>query len=309
MKSRIPSSLLRYFRCFLPLFAASAIFLGNSPRANAQVARDCGQGVTLRLSSLSPAQGGLVELTVTSAATLEDLKGTWAGNALPLWQVGEHTHHALLGVDLERAPGKYELSLDVKNSDGAPLACQVDVTVRDGHFKIESLHVANQFVDVSPEDRERGDKESARLHEILSQTTPERLWHGAFRMPLAGVKTGHNFGTRRVLNGEPRSPHSGLDMGAPAGTKVFAPQAGRVVLADDLFFSGNTVVIDHGLGIYTFYGHLNSIAVHEGDDVTAGVILGRVGSTGRVTGPHLHWALIVNGAHVNPLQIVALGVH
>src|SRR5579863_855526 len=99
MKSLIPSSLLRYFRCFLPLIAASAVFFADSPGAYAQAARDCGPGVTLRLSSLSPAQGGLVELTVTNAATLEDLRGTWAGNALPLWQVGEHTHHALLGVD------------------------------------------------------------------------------------------------------------------------------------------------------------------------------------------------------------------
>jgi len=299
---------LHFVHFCLPLFVASAIFCGHAQAAYGQLAHDCGHGVTLRLSAQSPAQGGLLELTVASAAELEDLKGAWAGNPLPFWEVGERTRHALLGVDLERAPGKYDLAIDAKGADGAAVTCDASVTVREGHFAIESLHVANQFVDVSPEDRERADKESARLHEIYSQTTPERLWHGAFRMPLAGVKSGRNFGTRRVLNGEPRSPHTGLDMPAPAGTKVLAPQAGRVVLAENLFFAGNTVVLDHGLGVYTLYGHLQSINVHVGDDVIAGSILGRVGSTGRVTGPHLHWALVVNGARVNPLRIVALGV-
>jgi hypothetical protein len=189
---------LRFVHFCLPLFVASAIFCGHSQAAHGQLAHDCGHGVTLRLSAQSPAQGGLLELTVASAAELEDLKGAWAGNPLPFWAVGERTRHALLGVDLERAPGKYDLALDAKGADGAAVTCDASVTVREGRFAIESLHVANQFVDVSPEDRERADKESARLHEIYSQTTPERLWHGAFRMPLAGVKSGRNFDEARL---------------------------------------------------------------------------------------------------------------
>ena len=126
-------------------------------------------------------------------------------------------------------------------------------------------------------------------------------------MPLDGNKTGHNFGKRRVLNGKPMSPHTGLDISAPAGTPIHAAQRGRVVLADNLFFSGNTVIVDHGLGVYTFYGHMKSINVAEGDDVNAGAVVGKVGATGRATGPHLHWTLVVDGARVNPLGIVWLG--
>jgi murein DD-endopeptidase MepM/ murein hydrolase activator NlpD len=139
--------------------------------------------------------------------------------------------------------------------------------------------------------------------------TPERLWDGPFRVPLDGVTTGKNFGRRRILNGEPRSPHTGVDFPAVKGTPVHATQAGRVALAQELYFSGNTVVLDHGLGIYTFYGHLDSIAVQEGETVKAGELLGEVGATGRVTGPHLHWGLTVERARVNPLELVQLLGH
>lgn len=262
----------------------------------------------MRLTSQTAAQGSLLELTLTSTSPLQNLKGMWAGNPLPFWTVGERTHHALMGVDLERAPGKYALAISADAANGRAVKCEATISVRKGHFAIENLHVAGGFVDLSPADSDRAGKESAHLHEIFAQASPERLWQGAFRMPLTGVHSGHNFGRRRVLNGEPRSPHTGLDMPAPAGTPIHAPQRGRVVLAENLFFSGNTVVLDHGLGVYTFYGHMQSIAVSVGDFVNPGEIIGRVGSTGRATGPHLHWSLIVDGARVNPLQIVSLGV-
>jgi murein DD-endopeptidase MepM/ murein hydrolase activator NlpD len=132
------------------------------------------------------------------------------------------------------------------------------------------------------------------------------MWQGPFRVPLDGVKRGSNFGRRRILNGQPRSPHNGADFPAAAGTPVHAAQRGRVVLAEALFFSGNTVVIDHGLGMYTLYGHLKAIFVQTGEMVGAGGELGQVGATGRVTGPHLHWGLTVNQARVNPLEVVKL---
>lgn len=276
--------------------------------ASAQVTRACGTGISLRLTSQSAAQGSLLELTLVSHSPLQDLKGMWAGNPLPFWSAGEHTHHALLGVDLERAPGKYDLAISADAENGRAAKCEATILVSKGHFVVENLHVAGAYVDLSPEDSSRAEKESAHLHEIFAQVSSERLWQGVFRMPLAGVHSGRNFGTRRVLNGEPRSPHTGLDMPAPAGTPVHAPQRGRVVLAENLFFSGNTVVLDHGLGVYTFYGHMQSIAVSVGDVVNPGAVIGRVGSTGRATGPHLHWSLIVDGARVNPLQIVSLGV-
>jgi murein DD-endopeptidase MepM/ murein hydrolase activator NlpD len=117
------------------------------------------------------------------------------------------------------------------------------------------------------------------------------------------VTTGGNFGRRRILNGEPRSPHGGVDFPAAAGTAVFASQSGKIVLAEGLYYSGNTVVIDHGYGIYTMYAHLSKIEVQAGQMVKAGEELGKVGATGRVTGPHLHWGLTINHARVNAMQI------
>ena len=157
----------------------------------------------------------------------------------------------------------------------------------------------------SPADLERSQREAARLREVFAQVTPERLWQGGFRLPLAAEAAG-NFGRRRILNDQPRAPHSGEDFSAPAGTPVYAAQRGRVALGDELFFSGKTVVVDHGLGLFTFYAHLEAISVEPGQVIEAGTLLGRVGSTGRVTAAHLHWAARLNQARVNPRDLVAL---
>jgi hypothetical protein len=299
---------------FLPIRAfvgAIGLFLlaANPFVASAQQSQPCAKGVSLRLNAGMAAQGGLLELTLNSAAPVSDLTGTWAGNPLPFWAVGDRVHHALLGVDLERAPGKYDLAVSGRMPDGAPLECKAAVSVTAGHFTIETLKVADQYVNPNPDESARAEKESAHIHEIYAHPTTERLWIGKFRTPLDGVTTGHNFGKRRVLNGEKRSPHAGLDMPAKTGTPIHAAQRGRVVLADDLYFSGNTVILDHGLGVYTFYCHMSAIKVAVGDMVNMETVIGLVGATGRVTGPHLHWSLNVNGARVNPLQIVTLGVH
>jgi Peptidase family M23 len=301
----IPFSLRQAF-----LVVAALLLLVAMPFvAGAQQLQPCGKGVSLRLNAGLAAQGALLELTLDSAAPISDLSGNWAGNPLPFWAVGDHVHHALLGVDLERAPGKYDLAVSGKLSDGSPLECKAVVSVIAGHFAIENLKVADQFVNPNPEESARAEKESAHMHEIYASSNPERLWAGRFRTPLDGVNTGHNFGRRRILNGEKRSPHTGLDMPAKTGTPIHASQRGRVVLAENLYFAGNAVILDHGLGVYTFYCHMSAIKVAVGDTVDAGKVIGLVGATGRVTGPHLHWSLIVNGARINPLQIVSLGVH
>jgi murein DD-endopeptidase MepM/ murein hydrolase activator NlpD len=212
----------------------------------------------------------------------------------------------LLGVDLEKAPGRYELKVTAQTAAGEEITCSAAIAVRAGKFATERLQVGKQFVEPSPEQIKRADKERQLLREIFDRITPERLWNGKFRVPLDGVTAGSNFGKRRILNGNPGSPHGGVDLPATTGTPVYAAQRGRVVLAEELFFSGNTVVLDHGLGIYTFYGHLFESNAKEGDTLEAGAMLGKVGATGRVTGPHLHWGLTVERARVNPLQIVKL---
>jgi murein DD-endopeptidase MepM/ murein hydrolase activator NlpD len=274
---------------------------------------DCGQGVELRLSSPQSSQGSLLLVEVRSAKPLAEIKGEWNAKEIPFWQEpgagakGSDVRRALLGVDLEQAAGEYKLSVSDKMGESETVSCSASIGVREGKFATERLKVAPNFVEPNAEQLARAEEERKRLREIFATVTPEKLWRGAFRIPLDGVKTGGNFGRRRVLNGQPGSPHSGVDFPAPTGTPVHAAQRGRVVLAEELYFSGNTVIVDHGLGVYTLYAHFSEIDVKAGDMVETGTVLGKVGATGRVTGPHLHWGLTVNRSRVSGLAIVALG--
>ena len=274
----------------------------------AKEARSCNAGATLRLSSPVLSQGSLLLVELKSARALTEVKGDWGGRSVPFWQEDgrEATQAGLLGIDLEKAPGSYELKVTAQNAAGGKVVCSAKIAVRAGKFATERLQVGKQFVEPNPEQIKRADEERQRLREIFDRVTPERLWNGKFRVPLDGVTSGSNFGKRRILNGNPGSPHGGADLPGATGTPVHAAQRGRVVLADELFFAGNTVVVDHGLGVYTFYGHLSEISARVGDILEAGDVLGKVGATGRVTGPHLHWGLTVERARVNPLQIVKL---
>jgi murein DD-endopeptidase MepM/ murein hydrolase activator NlpD len=274
----------------------------------AKEAGTCTRGTTLRLSAPESSQGSLLLIEVKSAKPLAEVQGEWDGRSVPLWReaASQTQRKGLVGIDLEKAPGEYELKVTGQTASGGKISCSARVTVRKGRFATEKLQVGKQFVEPSPEQIKRADEERQKLRDIFDHVTPERLWDGKFRIPLDGVTTGSNFGKRRILNGNPGSPHSGMDLPAAIATPVHAAQRGRVVLAEELFFAGNTVVVDHGLGIYTFYGHLSEIDAKVGDALETGAVLGKVGATGRVTGPHLHWGLTVEKARVNPLQLVTL---
>ncbi|MDX1581455.1 MAG: M23 family metallopeptidase [Alphaproteobacteria bacterium] len=147
-------------------------------------------------------------------------------------------------------------------------------------------------------------RERERLDELFSGAGGAPLWQGFIRPvddPL-----GSPFGLRRILNGKPRSPHSGVDFRSPRGTGIKAPARGRVVLVDDLFFTGRTVVLDHGAGLYSYYAHLEEPRCRTGETLAAGTVLGTVGSSGRATGPHLHWGVKLRGKRVDPLAVIAL---
>ena len=273
--------------------------------------------MTLQLSTPVSSQGSLLLLEVRSPKPLTQVSAEWNSRNIPFWQVSHERseatkvpavdrRQALLGVDLEKPPGSYPVLVHLQTASDQPESCTLQIPVRVGRFAIERLQVGKDFVEPSPEQIKRANDERDRLRAIFDQVTPEKLWDGDFRIPLDGVTTGGNFGKRRILNGQPGSPHSGVDFPSPTGTPIHAAQSGRVALAQELFFSGNTVVVDHGLGIYTFYGHLSEIDVNVGDQLQSGQMLGKVGATGRVTGPHLHWGLTVERARVNPLQLVKL---
>jgi murein DD-endopeptidase MepM/ murein hydrolase activator NlpD len=277
-------------------------------RTMAKQGNACTPGTALHLSAPSTTQGGLLLIEVKSTKPLAEVSGEWDGRGVPLWRdaAGDSERKGLLGVDLEKAPGEYVLKVTGQTASGEKISCSVMVAVRKGQYATEKLQVGKQFVEPSPEQIKRADEERQKLRDIFDRVTPERLWDGKFRIPLDGVTTGTNFGKRRILNGVPGSPHGGTDLPAITGTPVHAAQRGKVVLAEELFFAGNAVVVDHGMGIYTFYGHLSEIDVRMGDILETGDVLGKVGATGRVTGPHLHWGLTVEKARVNPLELVKL---
>lgn len=294
------------WRLVVVCLAAMAVRFPAGAMANDVPA--CTAGITLRLSAPEASQGSLLLIELRSTKPLAEVQGEWGGRSVPFWReaAAEEQRRGLLGIDLEKAPGEYELKVTGETAAGEKINCSVMVEVRKGQFATEKLQVGKQFVEPSPEQIKRADEERQKLRDIFDRVTPERLWDGPFRIPLDGVTTGSNFGRRRILNGNPGSPHGGADLRGTTGTPVHAAQRGRVVLAEELFFSGNTVVLDHGLGIYTFYGHFSEIGVKVGDTVETGAVLGKVGATGRVTGPHLHWGLTVERARVNPMLLVKL---
>jgi murein DD-endopeptidase MepM/ murein hydrolase activator NlpD len=290
------------------ILAAGMVVVGlasTAAPASAQVRKACGSGLTLEASAGTAVQGSVVLVQVQGKKQLPSMQSDWDEKPTPLWSEGGKgaVLHGLLGVDLEKPPGPYEWKISWNAPDGAALSCALTVTVRPGKFTTEHLKVEKQYVQPDPEQQKRAEADQKKMRAIYDTVTPEQLWAGKFRLPLNDVTTGGNFGRRRVLNGEARSPHTGVDFPALAGTPVYAAQSGKVVLAEDLYYSGNTVVIDHGYGIYTLYAHLSAIDTEAGEKVEAGTEIGKVGATGRVTGPHLHWGLTVQHARVNGMSI------
>jgi murein DD-endopeptidase MepM/ murein hydrolase activator NlpD len=293
------------------LFSWVAQFAGAQTKSAAaapphSVKKVCDGGVVLKINAATAAQGSLLPVIVTGVQPDQAVTAEWDGHGMPVWREWLHapTLHSLLAVDLEKAAGTYDWKLSWTGPDGKTIACTQTITVRTGKFPTEHLKVEEQYVHPDPEQEKRAAEDQKKMKVIYDTVTPEALWKGKFLLPLKGDFTGKNFGRRRVLNGETRSPHTGVDYPAPSGTPVYASQAGKVVVAENLYYSGNTVVIDHGLGIYTLYAHLSEIGVHDGDTVVAAQEIGKVGATGRVTGPHLHWGLTVDHARVDARQIV-----
>ena len=216
--------------------------------------------------------------------------------------VDKRRWRALVGIDLTTAPGTYPVRVDV---DPGTDHAVYNLVVRPRRFRTRRLTVDPAFVSPPASARERIARESALMNETWRHPSPERLWKDTFVAPVDDAANSA-FGTRSVFNGTPLNPHSGADFMSPAGRPIRAPNAGRIVIARDLYFSGNTVVIDHGLGLFSLLAHLSAFDVHEGGRVAAGDIVGRVGATGRVTGPHLHWAVRASGARVDPLSLLAV---
>jgi murein DD-endopeptidase MepM/ murein hydrolase activator NlpD len=262
----------------------------------------------VRVAPPSPRQGDVAIVYVTGIRGARDVQGSLRDRPLHFFPYGEE-YAALVGIDLEAKPGKVGWRVGVVDALGGSRKAAGAVTLRARKFPIQRLTLPKPMVDLDPEAERRATDEAARLRALFETVTPERLWQGRFARPVGGDGPGEGFGSRRVINGQPRMPHSGVDFAAERGTPVVASNRGRVALVGEFFFAGRLVVLDHGLGLYTLYFHLDHADVGEGALVERGEAIGRVGATGRATGPHLHWAVQLGPARVDPLTLLAMPLH
>jgi murein DD-endopeptidase MepM/ murein hydrolase activator NlpD len=244
------------------------------------------------LPDAAPVPGGvaLVTLPASGSVTL---------NGKPIMVIEEGDKQiAVVGLSLSASPGEHTLA--IRDADTGTLRHQTFL-VEDKQYETQHITIKNKRK-VNPEkrDMQRIGKEQQQIKKALANhatRTPESL---RFLLPVNGPVSSP-FGLRRYFNEQPRKPHSGLDLAAPEGTPIRAPAAGYISDTGDYFFNGNTVFIDHGQGLVTMYCHMSRIDVKAGQDVAAGDVIGAVGQTGRVTGPHLHWGVSLNDARVDPM--------
>lgn len=248
-------------------------------------------------------QGGLGEVRV-SGTNLIDVSGRLGTTTVVFYPAGSGIYAALLGADIEAKPGVFKLLLTATDRSGVEHAAVIPFKIKIRAFRKESFNVPASFDQMSEETLAEIRREQSAFAQAFEYSTPERLWAPPFIRPVPQEASASSFGLRRIINGTPRAPHSGTDLSAPAGTEVLAANDGRIALVGSFFFSGGSVVIDHGGGLFTMYFHLSEFKVDEGVMVRKGEVIALSGATGRVTGPHLHWGARLGGARVDPLELL-----
>lgn len=263
--------------------AASAFAFVTAARADALV-----------LPQYSAVPGGVITFTLEGSPNRIPVV-TLNGHRSMVLRDGDHWA-AIVGIPLSVQPGS--ISVEIRNGDAAPE--KREFTVTDKQYNVQRLKVSPKHVDLAKQDLARVNHERGRIQGALGTFTANEI-PSSLRLaqPVPGPRSS-SFGSRRFFNGQPRNPHTGMDIAAPLGTPITAPADGRVVDEGNFFFNGNTVFIDHGQGLVTMYCHMSEIGVKPGQHVKAGEVIGKVGSTGRVTGPHLHWGVTLNHTMVDP---------
>ncbi len=264
----------------------------------AEVAVDCPETV---------AEGEPFFVSLSAEIPVEFVTIRWLDRELQpelWWEAGRTTASVLLGMGMRErlADGAPTLRVLFHTAKGTreleQTVCRAPKAYPEQHLDVDS-----RYSELSEEDLARHERERADVRAALGGAQGEKRWHVPILRPVAGEVTS-DFGLRRFFNGEPKKPHSGVDLAAARGTTVRACADGEIVLTGGHFFAGNSVYIDHGQGVVSMYFHLSEIVVLAGQGVRRGDVIGRAGSTGRVTGPHLHWGLSILGQLVDPLLLL-----
>jgi murein DD-endopeptidase MepM/ murein hydrolase activator NlpD len=251
------------------------------------------------LSPSSPGPGDIMIVTVKGMNGPVD--GTF-NNKKIYFNPSHDSFQALVGIDLFTEPGSYPLEITSTGSTE-----HRTVVVLKKEYPVQHLTLPKGMVELSPENEARVERELKLTNSIWPSET-SRVWDGVFVNPREGnIST--VFGVRRFMNKIPKNPHTGVDVEAAEGDPVRAPNNGVVRLVDNLYYSGNSVVLDHGQGLFTMFFHLSKVLVKPGQQVKKGDAIALVGSTGRSTGAHLHWGVRMQGARVDPMELIKLGLN
>ena len=277
----------------LALGTIAALMLAGQPAAPLQVFH--------RARGLAPGEAVLVE--VKSRESLTDVRATWLGQEIVFALMENGTWQGIAPIDLDAKPGAQTLAIRAHTSSGALRTHPYSIVIVRRTFPVRTLTVDPKYAEPPGDVLPRIQREQRTVEGIFSRVTRVRMWTDPFTPPVPGTATS-SFGRRSIVNKEPRSPHSGTDFQASEGTTVTAPNRGTIVLTADQYFPGKVVIIDHGLGLYSYLAHLSAVNVSEGDVVERGQTIGLSGSTGRVTGPHLHWTVRVGRSRIDPLSLI-----
>lgn len=249
-------------------------------------------------------QGDAILLVLSCPDPTQSIMGRWRGKSFFFNRdKNRPVFSSLIGIDLDEAPGEKTIILNIADAKGDSSKMPVKFTVSKKDFPVQHLTLPSNMVFLSPESLARVKREKTSVDRLWDLPAVEKKWKKTFIMPVGGTVLSP-FGVRRFINNAPRSPHTGIDLRAKAGTPVLASSDGIVAMISELFFAGKAVFLDHGMGIITMYFHLAEIYVNEGENVTQGQVLGRVGQTGRASGPHLHWGVRIQGNRIDPLSLV-----
>lgn len=271
--------------------------------APADMGHSAAAGQIVWPKALEILQGELVEVNV-SGAELASVEGRLGAEKIFFYPSDASTFSAIVGADVDAKPLSSKLKLSARTYAGAETSTEVPVKIKARSFRQESFNVPPGFDQMTPENLKEIRREQAAFARVFAAPSEERLWDAPFIRPVPHEASASSFGRRRIINGAPRAPHSGMDLSAPAGTDVVATNHGKVVLAGDFFLAGGSVVLDHGGALFTMYFHLSEIRVGEGTIVKKGDVLGLSGASGRVTGAHLHWGARLANARVDPLGLL-----